>query len=173
MKRIFTFFCAGAVMIALCAGIFACRDDNTKEKEPEGVSLDEALRGNAPELLVPKESLPQWLIDKIDVLESYGHVDALVFKGKWNGRAIYRILNVLNSCLICDYYYENGENIKDAFGYEAFLNILGEIESKTNKSWVVVYKVVGLGLFTRSEFADDEKWGDDEYEFPIKPGTPE
>ncbi len=162
MKKIIAFLGAGAVMIALCAGIVACRDDNTKEKEPEGVSLDEALRGNAPEQLVPKESLPQWLIEKIDIHTAYPSSSTVVkvYRGELEGEMYYYIYDLLQSCLVCDVYNKNGETVADGK------------KLRREKIWVLIWQLIGDG-FTRSEFVDDGKETDDEYEYPIKPGTPE
>jgi hypothetical protein len=111
------------------------------EKTTVGASLAEALERSAPVGLVPKESLPGWLIEKINDLEA-GHdgvVDINFWKGQHYGEDVYFIHNPYNSCIGCEFYSKTGERPRNRE------NIWTDSDN-----WVMVYRIVGMGIFSRS-----------------------
>ena len=63
-----------------------------------------------------KESFSEWLIVKIDEIETIHKndiaiINVRIFKGEWKGQVAYFINNTLNSCMFCDVYYEEGEKV--------------------------------------------------------------
>ena len=99
---------------------------------------------SAPVTLVSKESLPGWLVDRINNDEP--HISKFpeyrkigVFKGEWNNRTVYYIYQ--ND----DYYthkcfYEDGEKI--VMWFDTYYN-LGE----NSKNWELIYEFGNADLF--------------------------
>lgn len=140
MRKSLIFLFAGVAIAALCV-IFAGCDNNEPDKKPDEISFLEALE-SAPVQLVRKETLPGWLIEKIDTFESKhdGINDINIWKGELDGRVIYYIHDSYSSCIGCDFYDgETGEKPTDKSG----------VRTESN-NWVLVYRIVGLGLLTRS-----------------------
>ena len=120
-------------ILALMLAVVACQNDD-KLQEPEGVSFSEI--DSAPEKLVPKETLPQWLIDRIDGLDD-GFIGIKIWKGEWKERDVYII-----GCSICSSYFihfENGENIWNIYEYVDYAD---DFHSQS-KNWVLIYHVKG------------------------------
>ncbi len=156
MKKNLTFLLTRAATAALCAAIVACNNDEP-DKTPDETAFWNALE-SAPVKIVPKETLPGWLIEKIDTLESLhdGINDINILKGELDGRVIYYIRDMYSSCLGCEVY--DGETGEKPTGN-------GSIWTESS-NWILVYRIVGLGILTRSEFADDEIAIKDIYDFP-------
>lgn len=76
--------------------------------------------------LTPKKNLPQWLVDKIDVLETRGQTSTAVYRGTWQGKTFYHLFNILLSSVYI-FYDENGK------GFEGGINI------QDTRDWQLVY----------------------------------
>ena len=91
----------------------------------------------APVVLVPKDELPKWLIEKVGFYGMDAERDVLlpkVFRGIWNGRVTYFLQIYFSSCVMCDTYYENGEKInwavQDGHNSDKFCS--------ESKDWVLI-----------------------------------
>jgi hypothetical protein len=144
-------------MSALCAAVTACNDDSGNGRD-ESLSLLEVLQ-SAPQKIVSRETLPEWLNDKLDLFINEPHpgVKTQVFKGNWLRKDVYIIKNGLQSHAAGDAYFGNGEKIvrevDDDFG-------------KHSGNWVLIWEHVTGETVTRSEFVDDRAVAEDEYLFP-------
>ncbi len=132
MKKILTFFLAGAAIAALGAAFTAC--------ESGGDSRSLVLGQSYPVQLIEKETLPEWLIEKVDFFEANqdGMRDVNIYKGEFDGRGIVYIHNIYDSCIGCQFYdWETG----------------GPPKGKGNtwedsKNWVIIYQIIGLGILS-------------------------
>ncbi len=145
MKKVLTFFIAGAAVAAFCAALGACANNDEQKQEDKQSLFAEALK-SAPVELASKETLPQWLQEKINALEGDDVDFTTIWKGEWKGRVVYYYHNWFDSCLYCDVYFENGENINwDEQGADDADDFLSQ-----SKNWVAIYQI-GEELPTRSE----------------------
>lgn len=148
----------------LCALFVACTDTPVQEGVNDEADFFEILE-SAPEEIVSRGDFPGWLDAKID-LHADKHdatVNVKIFKGKWKGKVVYFIYDWLSSCLLCDVYWENGEKIRMGMGNDF---------CETSGNWVLIWEFVGLDeVQTRSEFVDDGKLIEDEFDFPVKQGS--
>jgi hypothetical protein len=151
MKKVSMLLCAGVLMSALCAAFTACNDDS-------GNGRDESF----PRNIVSRETLPEWIIDKVNDLESGNKGSYIsVAKGEWKGRIVYRLYSTFDSCLYCGVYFEGDEHIN--WGENG--NDFGDFETNS-KNWVLIWDNGKEEISTRSEFFDDGKQAEDEYLFP-------
>ena len=118
----------------------ACNKVNEAQAPIEGID-GEVFFGNmstAPNAIVSKEILPEWLNVKISEYEDThpAIVPLLVYKGEWEKRTIYFMLYYIKSCAFCDVYYEDGENIvwTDNTNFDNF--------QSTSKNWVIIYEYI-------------------------------
>jgi hypothetical protein len=136
MKKIIKFLCVGVLMSVLGAGIVACRNDDRQEKE-SGLGIFPKVLESAPVELVQKESLPEWLRDKIEILEADDTDFVTVWRGEWNGKVIYYYLPIVSSCIYCDIYFEDGTQLKwggnDSSDFENFCS--------ESKNWRAIYQI--------------------------------
>ena len=132
----------------LSLGMF-CACSNSDE-------LTEVMAGNENSLnledaeveYVDLESLPEWLISWISSLEEKrgqeksvfreGHKEwgdnPQLFRGVCAGSVFYCIYNHLNSCVFCDSYYENGEQLD--FHDEDFVQAFEEAIPKMKRIYI-------------------------------------
>ena len=96
---------------------------------------------SAPSLSVPKENLPEWLVDELNKMERWLPHRAKIFKGEWNRQTIYFITYSHQRCLYDDIYYENGEKIVWAFDNPVAVDDF----CASSKNWVLIYEY-GEGL---------------------------
>ena len=105
-----------------------------------GVPWDQMFA--APWVDVPRESLPEWLVARIEYFEStYKAFEgcpnctyyyyAQIYKGKWNEQTVYFTNNVHSSCQFCDTFTENGERI----------SLIDTDIRTTSKNWAIIFEV--------------------------------
>ena len=111
----------------LLLGIFGCQG-RIELKEEIGVTLQNLCF--APEALVAKEELPEWLQDKLSGPElswTSGIYWVQIYKGEWENRTVYMYRTAhLNNW--GHFYYENGEGVS-----------LDDLRL-TSKNWVLIWK---------------------------------
>jgi len=129
------------IFLMLLFIIFGC--DRSKDIDNENF-LNKLKK--APSVNISKENLPEWLVVKINFLETahskdISWVKVRIFKGKWKNHTVYFISDSFSSCLFCDVYYEDGENIiwpADGMEFTGFCS--------TSKNWKLIYEF-GEGVF--------------------------
>ena len=131
--------------VLLSLGMFcACSnsDESTEVMAGNGGFL------NAEVEYVDLESLPGWLISWISSIEEKrgqeksvfrkGHKEwgdnPQLFRGVCAGSVFYLIYNHLNSCIFCDSYYENGEQLD--FHDEDFVQAFEEAIPKMKRIYI-------------------------------------
>ncbi|MDR2894385.1 MAG: hypothetical protein LBU97_02855 [Alistipes sp.] len=146
MKKLIFF----TLLAAAAAIVTACK--NEPKEEPKELTLEEIL-WSAPVEPVQRDMLPGWINEEIDRFmdKPLTGTKIHIFKGELSGNVVYLVLNSLNSCRYCDYYYEDGE--KPALGIDEA------------KNWVLTWEFV-VGANTRSESMYDGEAIEDEYNFP-------
>ena len=164
MKKL-TFFLTLLVLF----GTFGCNENEIKETPQNDEEINEAF-SKAPEVLIPKEELPEWLITMMDFYEAgwgKGPQWLTVYRCTWNGSVMY-FLNIYgNNCGMCEVYFESGEKI-DWRDYPDYVE--GRLSFRSEgKDWLIIYRIgpaVG-GFTTRSGFPDIARLSvEDKYEFP-------
>ena len=119
------------VMLFLLTGI-GCTDVKHENTDDFFAKLKSAPWTN------DTETFPEWLLVKIDEIETINSKDVYIakvriFKGKWNRRTVYFVYHNLKSCLLCDVYFEDGKQIdwstEDSADFSA-----------TSKNWQVIYE---------------------------------
>ena len=160
------------LFIVLCFLLFlhGCKGDKEELGEELGIDATTFFHNmaSAPVSIIPRNSLPQWLNEKIDKYEEYNEAVGWVriFKGEWKARIVYFIHDWLDSCLLCAIFYDDGENI-----------VLENIDPSfddfrtTSKGWVLVYQL-GNEVFTKGG-SDSDSRITDTYVFPFIQRTPE
>ena len=103
-----------AILLILAGSFFSCEEKNISKKTDVDTFLTELK--TSPSSIAPKESLPEWLVVRINEIEIIHSkdievVNVRVFKGEWRSQKVYFIKNTLQSCLLCEVYYENEEKI--------------------------------------------------------------
>ena len=97
--------------------VTSCKDDSNEPKQPIEVDGIGTFLTKLKSLnVVFQEDFSGWLNIKIDEIETIHSDDILIvkvriFKGKWKEQTVYFINNNLQSCVLCEVYYEDGENI--------------------------------------------------------------
>ena len=113
---------------------------------------------SAPRVEIPRDSLPEWLVEEINIYEE-GRISHLftftqIAKGEWNEQIVYLIrcdIYTGNRVMIQIYLPEGGKSI-----YFIEDNYISDLS--TSKNWVVIYE---LGKVTYpTEFIKPPKWKD-------------
>ena len=120
-----------SLFLLVTVGCSNDKDNFTVNTEEE--FLNEIV--NAPQNIVPKEELPEWLSDYIEKLsDTPPELSKLkVYMGIWKGTSVFFIYNMVNSCLFCDVFYEDGNRIE--WEHQNDIN-----EFMTNsKDWICIY----------------------------------
>jgi hypothetical protein len=133
-------FTITAIVLILAGTFFACSHHN----EPDIDTFLDKL--NSASLAIEnEENRPEWLVAKIDEIENIHSNDTAIinvqiFKGKWNEQIIYFIKNSLQSCLLCEVYYEDGTQV--------MLFNDSDIGSfcETSENWALIYEF-GNGIY--------------------------
>ncbi len=131
------------ISLCLLIGETGC---GKEEKENSSEELFMSNLYTAPHNIVAKNDMPDWLSDKMNQIEKETEKDIAVIKirlyqGEWNNKKIYVIINYLSSCLYCDVYYENGEQViwsKEDITTDSF--------SCTSENWELIYEY-GNGVY--------------------------
>jgi hypothetical protein len=92
---------------------------------------------SANALRVDRDSCPEWLLLKIEEIESWHKADSRIlkvriFQGEWENRTAYFIKNSLSSCYFCEVYYEDGEQVAFNESSEEF--------GRESAHWAVIYE---------------------------------
>ena len=118
-----------AILLILAGSLSTCKD---KEKSTE-TDRDTFLTklSSSPSSIMPKESLPEWLAVKMNQVETRPPLicKVQIYKGKWNKKTVYFILDTFSACL-CDFYTEDGVRIVDN---------LSDCR-ETSKNWMLIYE---------------------------------
>jgi len=128
MQRIAAVICVVCVLFIMQLG---CKGhDSTEVGADVGVFVEQLK--SAPYAMTPKESLPEWLVGRINEFEKRpaSITKVQIYKGKFNEQIVYFILDSFSSCL-CDFYAENGDRIPDEQ-----LSLL----RVSNKNWILIYE---------------------------------
>jgi hypothetical protein len=129
----------GFLMLALTLMINGCSNDNEK------LSNEDAANAFFMKLeslsLSNNDNFPEWLSIKIAEIETIHSKDisivkVRIFQGEWNKRTVYFIQDNLNSCYLCEVYYENGENV-------VLNSNLVEDFCTTSKNWELIFEYGG------------------------------
>ncbi len=118
--------------LLLCMGIMGCEEDKKSNFEETFISTIQKVKVD----IVEKNSLPNWLRNKVEELESnidLSTTEIKVFQGKWKSQKMYFILNNLSSCVFCEVYNNEGIKINwtERNDFNAFLN--------HSDSWKCIY----------------------------------
>jgi hypothetical protein len=116
---------------------FGCSNNEKQENADCMTIFLQAKLELAP---VGERVFPDWLSTKIAEIEVMHEKDVhittiRIFKGEWQKRTVYYIFNMLNSCVFCDVYYENGEKI--VWSSE---EIASDNFCRTGKNWKMIYE---------------------------------
>jgi hypothetical protein len=81
----------------------------------------------------PESDVPEWLSIRIRKFKDMATVSVRIYKGEWNGRAVYFIRDTLGSCMFCEVYYGNGDQVLWLPGDDSF-------DSVDRSDWVLIYE---------------------------------
>ena len=136
MKKYFSI-----ILVCFIAGTFGCSNSsNNLEKFDVNMFLE--TLSSSPKEIIPKESLPIWLIEKVNEMEKEPLLKFFkikIFTGEWNKRKYYLIIHPLSSCMFCDIYSEKGE--KKIFSADN--NTEKNSFFQTCKNWTLIYEYGG------------------------------
>jgi hypothetical protein len=120
------------IILILFFVIYGCEKSN----EPVGIDGKTFFENGVypSEKLVAKEKLPKWLNVKISEYEDTHPAifPLIVYQGEWEKRIVYFLNYHIKSCLFCDVYYADGENI-------VWTNTNSDNFQSTSKNWVTIY----------------------------------
>jgi hypothetical protein len=125
-------------MLAVMSGVFgSCNPDNNSLGQDEDTFLVKLQ--SAPVEIVGKNSFPEWLLKKIDEIETQCSKDINIIKiriyqGEWQNQTVYFINDNLSSCFFCDIFYNNGETI-DLSNRETANDF-----NTASKNWTLIYE---------------------------------
>jgi len=120
---------------------FGCSKSDDLNASDNGVSWDQL--GSAPKVDVPKESLPEWLVVRINdfyEIRPQSYCKVQIYKGKWNSKTVYFIFDTyihLSTSYLCEFFSENGIIISD--------NNLSDLRL-TSKNWILIYEYGEMSL---------------------------
>jgi hypothetical protein len=123
-------------------GIGGCERNNEISQKTIGSFL-----GKLESLHLTNEYIfPEWLTNKINVLETESGKDINIIKvkiylGEWNGQKIYFVRNYLSSCGFCEVYYEDGKQV-----VWAEEDITTDSFCLKSKNWELIYEY-GNGIY--------------------------
>jgi hypothetical protein len=134
MKRKILKFAAIALMLA---GTVACQnEDKAKDVELFAKEFLMRLESLTFQEKSENEAFPEWLLSMIEIIESNSPTvsNTKIYRGEWEKQNVYLASNALNSCILCDVYYEDGNRVilQDE-------NSINEFYLQSKK-WVIVYK---------------------------------
>ena len=138
MKKVVLNYLLIAALVVSAAFQFGCSKKAETSNETEYVYY---FGNKIPVAIVPKEKLPEFLIDRVDFyLGMFGEnpikgLGVGVYKGEWNKRTVYHVLPFLDNCMFCQVYNSDG-SIIDWSNRDDF-----EDFSSKSKNWVLIYKI--------------------------------
>jgi len=115
------------IFVFLLFVTFGCSESNEDNATNEMDALLSKLK-SASYVNEPKEKLPEWLVVKINYYETRP-ISVQIYKGEWNKKIIYFIVDPSSSCL-CDFYDKDGKRIEN--------NQLSDLRAKS-KNWILIY----------------------------------
>jgi len=171
-----TFMALCVVCTVFIAAVLSggCNEKDGFSKIDEGEFF--ANLKSAPFVIVPREELPDWLNDWIDLISEdfVGKPitgvsrQAEVHRGKWKEQTIYNVWSVHSNSLLC-IRNEKGEDMEvstgDVFNRDDFFS--------KSKDWELIYQIVeGVVTTTGGKSAFSLKSADKFVFANFKPGTP-
>ena len=90
------------------------------------------------EEMIEKESLPDWLVEKINKMETeqIPLSQYKIYQGIWKSQTIYYIYDYFASCMYCSVYTYDGHNINwvtEGYDFKDF--------AKNSKEWKCIYVI--------------------------------
>ena len=122
-------FFISLLLLVLVGSFSSCKEKKELEKIDADIFLTKLK--SSPSSIVPEESMPEWLVVRINEIEQrpVSVTTVHIYKGEWNKQIVYFIMDTFSSCL-CDFFTENGEEIRDN---------LSDFYS-TSKNWMLIYE---------------------------------
>jgi hypothetical protein len=129
----------GFLMLVLT--LMGCSNDNEKLSNEDAANAFFMKLESLSLSYIDENNFPEWLLLKIDEIETIHSKDISIVKvkilqGEWNKQIVYFIKDNLKSCLLCEVYYENGENV-------VFNENLVEDFCTSSKNWKLIYEYGG------------------------------
>lgn len=90
-------------------GFAGCSSTDEEEGKQEKTVM--GTLGDIPCEKVSFESVPEWLVTRVDSLDKLTGMRIEVYQFEWDGSIWYFILNPLNSCMFCKIYDKSGNNV--------------------------------------------------------------
>jgi len=121
-------------VVILCMVIYmasGCERQNDSKSTDVGVTFENLA--SAPKNIVAKETLPEWLVVRINDYYEPRPFKVQIYKGEWNKQPVFFIMDFHSSCL-CDFFTKDGERISN----DSSMNI-----HLTSKNWVLIYECGG------------------------------
>ena len=150
-------------MLCITLIILGCSKDDKEEFEPEPMvqadynALYKQLY-STPFAGVSKESLPKWLIDKLNELENehgsqLANIKVRIFKGEWKNNTVF-LLNCkpFYACLLCNIFYNDGKQI--VLDHNEPANFC-----TTSKNWTFIYEFgEALDVYEFPDISEMNDW---------------
>ena len=128
-----------AALLLATIGVCGCGSDDENATEPE-VTL--TYLNTAPNKIVEKGSMPEWLVVKINQLETnqIPLSQYRLYEGVWKSQPIFYIYDYFASCVYCSVYTYDGHNINWETGEYDFKDF-----ATNSKDWKCIY-IIGPSL---------------------------
>ena len=95
--------------LLMTTGFTACNGDDTESASQEQTLMGQFMK--IPYEPASSEDIPEWLMSKVMSGDRLPFMPIEVYQFEWNGGIWYYIHNPLNSCLLCDIYDRDGNNV--------------------------------------------------------------
>lgn len=131
-------FMLASLMLAAVA-LTGCSSDEENVIEPEETLT---YLNTAPNKIVEKGSMPEWLVVKINQLETNPKPlsQYRIYEGVWKSQPIFYIYDYFASCMYCSVYTYDGHNINWETGEYDFKDF-----ATNSKDWKCIY-IIGPSL---------------------------
>lgn len=122
-----------AALLFATIGVCGCGGDDENVTDPEETLT---YLNTAPNKIVEKGSMPEWLVVKINQLETSLKPLAQyrIYEGVWKSQPIFYIYDYFASCMYCSVYTYDGHNINWETGEYDFKDF-----AKNSKDWKCIY----------------------------------
>ena len=120
-----------------CFCVTSCKSDDNNGEQQITKSLSQAphaLEGAKIELVV-KGDMPNWLVEKVNFMETniVPSAEYKVYQCTWRSHTIYYVYDLFASCMMCETYYEDGKNVS----WERSADV--EDFDKNSTDWKCIY----------------------------------
>ena len=122
-------------LIIIISILLACISCSKQGVDPHASETFLTRLEAAPFVNIPSSDLPEWLQSKIKESEKDVIAHVRIFRGTWDGKRIYFIMNSLSSCFFCDVYFENGTKVMFDSNDEHLNNFCA-----LSKKWELIYE---------------------------------